>query len=192
MSIFLKRGVWVLLLFASCTEKTNRVVNVINFDSLLEVQVQQLSQRKRVLDKTASLSGTESDTTLVPSTQVWEAELEIFKQLQNVNKPTYKDAYVLTDGIADANSNLTIRQYLASAAPVSSLQFYYQDDFAQLKKVEAIISEHNMLRTTHRNLTLEFEEEDGRPVLNRYAIKGFQKLVFTDTVRFAIEGQIDW
>ena len=71
------------------------------------------------------------------------------------------------------------------------MKFFYHDDFSQLKRIEATIAENNRLYSNSRDLTMEFEEEDGKPVLNRYSMSGFQKMMFRDTVRFSILGQIE-
>ena len=76
--------------------------------------------------------------------------------------------------------------------PLHLIKFYYQNEFSRLKKIEAAITAKNLLYTTSRALVLEFEEEDGKPQLIRYSMNGFQKMVFTDTVRFSVHGQVDW
>jgi hypothetical protein len=40
---------------------------------------------------------------------------------------------------------------------------------------------------------MEFDDgEDGQPLLIRYSMNGFQKMILQDTVHLSMQGQIDW
>ncbi len=187
-------GHWALLFLiaAACSGKEISTKQIFDFDGLIDEQISQLSQRMRVLDKEAWMSSTASDTAFLPSVKGWEAELEIFRQLETFNKPAFQKAYRMEDPLKDTRSNLKIRQYLAADVPIPVVRFYYQDEFSRLRKIEAEITEKNLLFTTHRALTMEFDEEDGKPLLTRYRMKGYQKMILRDTVHFSAQGQIDW
>lgn len=187
-------GRWVLLflLAAACTQEQKSTQKYFDFDALIDDQISQLSQRGRVLEKVAAMAADQSDSTFLPSGKGWESELEIFRDLELINKPAFKDVYKIEDPLYDTKSNLKIRQYAASEAPLHLIKFYYQNEFLHLKKIEATITEKNLLYTTSRALIMEFDEEDGKPQLIRYSMDGFQKMVFNDTVRFSVQGQVDW
>ena len=180
------------LLVAACSQEHKSNTKYFDFDGLIDDQVSQLSQRVRVLDKMAEMSGVKSDSTFLPSSKGWESELEIFRELEIINRPAYQKIYTVEDGLEDTKSNLKIRRYSSGASPVSSVKFYYQNEFDTLKRIEADIVEKNLLYTNSRTLVLEFDEEDGKPLLIRYAMNGFQKMVFSDPVRFSVSGEIDW
>ncbi len=188
------RGGFVILLFiAACSQEHKSNQKYFDFDRLIDDQISEMNQRKRVLDKTADMEGIQSDTTFLPSGKGWESELEIFRELEKINKPAYRNTYLVTDPVKDTRSNLLIRRYAAPSEPVSIVEFYYQSEISHLKKIEASITEKNILYTTHRILKMEFEEgEDGRPLLIRYSLNGFQKMFLQDTVRLSMQGQIDW
>ena len=180
------------LLVVACSQEHKSNKKYFDFDGLIDDQVSQLSQRVRVLDKMADMSGVKSDSTFLPSSKGWESELEIFRELEIINRPAYQKIYTVEDGLEDTKSNLKIRRYSSGASPVSSVKFYYQNEFDTLKRIEADIVEKNLLYTNSRTLVLEFDEEDGKPLLIRYAMNGFQKMVFSDPVRFSVSGEIDW
>ncbi len=187
------RGRWLLLiLLAGCSQEKKSTEKYFDFDGLIDNQISQLSQRMRVLEKITEMSGISSDTTFLPSVKGWGSELEIFRQLEIINKPIYREVYKVEDPVEDPNSNLKIRYYAAASAPVPSIKFYYQNEFSNLKKIEAVIHEKNILYTTQRQLVIEFDEEEGERLIARYGMKGFQKMIFRDTVRFSVQGQIDW
>lgn len=187
-------GHYMLLFFltVACAHEQKSTQKYFDFDGLIDDQVNQLRQRGRVLEKVAAMAADQTDSTFLPSEKGWKSELEIFRDLELMNKPAYRDVYRIEDPIEDAKSNLKIRQYVASAVPLHLIKFYYQNEFSRLKKIEATITEKNLLYTTSRALVMEFEEEDGKPQLIRYSMNGFQKMVFTDTVRFSVHGQVDW
>lgn len=183
----------LLFLFASaCSHEQKSTQKFFDFDGLIDEQINKLSQRKRVLDKVASVSGDKSDSTFLPSVEGWESELGIFRQLELINKPTYRNSYQVEGPLEDTKSNLKIRQYVGPSTPMPLVKFYYQNEFTHLKKIEAAVTERNLLFTNSRSLSMEFDEEEGKPALIRYTVNGYQKMILGDTVRFSVLGQIDW
>jgi|SRR6185295_8223112 len=187
-------GVYILLfLLIACRQNQKSNQKYFDFDRLIDDQISELSQRKRVLDKVVDIGGDKSDTTFLPSVGGWTTELEIFRELEKINKPASQPVYKIEDQVEDTKSNLLIRRYVADSEPVPVIEFYYQKEFAQLKKIEASIGEKNVLYTAHRVLKLEFDEgEEGHPLLIRYSVDGFQKMIMRDTVRISMTGEIDW
>ena len=179
-------------MLAACSTKQKSTEKYFDFDGLVDKQISELSQRKRVLDKTAHVNGNISDTTMVPDTQGWEAELDLFRQLEILNKPIHHDAYKVIGPLKDPKSNLKVRLFDAGSPSIPIIKIYYLSEFSRIRKVEASISESNILYSSGRFMTMEFEEEDGKPLLTRYGVNGFQKLLMGDTVKFSVEGQVDW
>ena len=182
----------LLFILFACSEGQKSVEKYFDFDGLLDDQISQLSQRAVVLDKIADMNGDKSDTTFLPSAKGWESEFEIFRQLESINKPTYRGIYKIVDQLEDPMSNLKVRQFAAPDTPVPVIKFYYQDEFSNLRKIEATFSEKNLLYSTQRMMMLEFEDDDDKPLLFRYSMSGFQKTPLRDTVKFFVLGEIDW
>ncbi len=137
------RGGWILLLLwaGACAQEKQPTVKFFDFQGLIDEQVRQLSQHGRALDKTSQVKDTHSDSTYVPTQDDWAAELELFIQLENINKPSFKSGYQIKDPVKDTKSNLKIREYISEKAPIRSVKFYYHENFAQLKKIEATVRE---------------------------------------------------
>ena len=177
------------LIFISCKESSKKADSY--FDSLVNAQVTILSKAQASLTKHAFIDGKEDETTFLPDSAVWENELDIFRQLAVSERPAYRDAYRIEDGVNDVKSNLTIRSYQAQRPmPVQELKFYYHDQFQRLKKIEAAYREQNTLFTTSRKLEMNFEEINGQSVLSSYGITGIQKMVMTDSVKFSIQAKV--
>lgn len=184
-------AVLIFLSLASCRESEKKADSY--FDSLINSQIKTLTEAKAAITKSATVDGKEDKTAFTPDSIAWENELEIFRQLSAYERPAYREVYVMKDGVKDLQSNLTVKSYVAPKnIPVRELRFYYHNQFQRLKKVEAVFEETNTLFATHRNLTMEFEEWHGKPVLAAYAVYGVQKMVMSDSVHFQIHSKINF
>lgn len=183
-----------LVFLLSCSRATPKTESnqSLDIDQLLETQITQLGQHKNVLDKEADVDGTRSDSTFVPTPEIWKSELEIFRQLNLINKPIHKGAYLKEGPLDDTRSNLKILQYSSTTSRLISLKIYYQNDPRQFKRIEGLLHETNQLYTNDRSLTLEFDDDNGKPLLVSYSVVGFQKVAVRDTVKFYVRGHINW
>src|SRR6478609_7417259 len=95
------RGGWILLLLlaGACVQKEQPEEKVFDFKGFLDEQANLLSQYGRSLDKSSYVIGQNSDTTFVPTNATWKAELELFQQLEEFNKPIYRSEYKIDDPI---------------------------------------------------------------------------------------------
>ena len=116
---------------------------------MIDRQVDQLSSEQRHLTKVAVM---DQINRILRSCQpeAFGPVVEIFMELELVNKPAYKNAYALQDSIDDPSSNLYIRQYAAPGAPVPLIRLFYRDK-DHLKRLEATMLETNLLYSTERN-----------------------------------------
>ncbi len=186
-------GCWVLLaLMAACAEEKKSTNKYFDFDKLLDQQITLLTEQKRMLVKSASLGDAPQDTVFQPSKQGWERELEGFRLLETINKPAFQKSYKVADAIEDPASNLKIHEFTSDQARVTSIRLYYHNDLSHLKKVECDIVQQNLLYSNKDELTMRFDEENGKTVLTGYSMDGYQKLVLGDTVRFSVKGTVKW
>ena len=177
------------MVLASCQKNSRQAGSY--FDSLVAAQVSYLSKGKASLVKKATLDGKQDQFNFTPDSTTWENELSIFRQLSVFERPSYRQAYRIEDGIKDDKSNLMVRRYRATQEiPVLELQFYYFNQFKNLKKIEAIYRQQNLLYASTRHLSMEFEEVEGKPVLIAYRIKGAQKMFLGDSVKYSVLTEI--
>jgi len=174
----------------SCNQ-TNQLYDkpYFDFDSLVNKQITSLVSAKASLTKSVLLNGKQDQSTVTADSSVVAHELDVFSQLDFINKPLYRDGYEIQDGEKDTQSNLIIRKYVAkSPSPVPFVTFYYQDEFRHLKKIESVYQENNTLYSTQRQLRLEFDDLTGTVLISRYSLFGNQKMILNDSVKFSIEG----
>lgn len=177
-------GAWVVV---GCADKpSNAARSFYNVDSLVNEQVHALA--KHELAKSVKINGKEEQTRFTPDSTQWGNELEIFRQLDQVNKASYRDAYVVSDA-RDLTSNLTVREIKAQRpVPVTLFRVYYLHTPDDVRKIEATFVEENTLYVNTRRMTLELERNH---VLQRFRVEGSQKMVMSDSVDFVIAGTIE-
>lgn len=163
------------------------------FDSLTVASTQFLVNQKASIHKEVRIGSRQDTVQIQPDSTYWANDLDVFRQLAVFQKPAYRDAYQVQDGLADGQSNLSVRQFKAiKYTPIPVVRFYYHHHFSQLKKIEADYHEENALYTTTRHLIMEFDEINGKPVLNYYSMEGFQKMILSDSTRYSIHSSISF
>jgi hypothetical protein len=178
------------LLAGGCVKKNQQVDSpYLDFDSLINTQVDALTKAKATLTKSVLLSGKTDQSVLAMDSTLLAQELDVFRQLDLINKPLYNDAYEISDGEKDSQSNLIIRRYRVKVtAPVPFVTFYYQNDFKEIRKIEAAFREVNSLYATERQMVLEFDKVSNKLLLSKYKLTGGQKMILSDSVLFSIHG----
>jgi hypothetical protein len=179
---------WFFLLF-SCN-RTNQQYDkpYFDFDSLVQAQVAELVKARSTIKKKSVINGKADDSSYVPDSVKIANELDVFRQLDLINKPLYKSMYEIRDGEKDIKSNLLVRTYLAKIpSPVPFVKFYYQPSPPILKKIESVFQEHNPLLDTRRTLMLAFDDGNGSVLISGYQMSGTQKMILNDTVHFSVE-----
>jgi hypothetical protein len=162
-----------------------------NIDSLVSEQVKFLTSAKPKLQKQAVL-GINTDTLIyTPDSTGWSKELDIFRQLDAMNKPVNRGIYLVDDGLYDPGSNLTVKAFTAlEPLPVRSIRVFYDTDINKPRKIEAVYEEANTLYSSTKNLLLEFQQIDNKTFLTSYSIEGGQKMILSDSVTFSVKGRI--
>ncbi|MBN8576439.1 MAG: hypothetical protein KF775_06620 [Cyclobacteriaceae bacterium] len=163
-----------------------------DFDSLVATQQARLLSVRATVIKKTTLNNQAEEATFIPDSLTWTKEFEVFRQLDVINKPGFKDTYKITDNEKDSRSNLLIRRYESTLAnaPVPRVTFYYQDEFSRLHKLEASFREENTLFKTERKLMLEFDDAAGSHLLSQYRLTGVQKMVLGDSLRYSVEATV--
>lgn len=181
----------VLFFFFSCRNGKQRD-SLYPIDSLVGSQIRFLSMEKASLRKEAIINEKIERTALIPKdTVAWGYELGIFEQLDIMNKPVSSKSYLITDGLFDPGSNLTVKEFSTEKdIPVKYLRVFYHESLARPRKIEAFFRSGSLLSKTARILTMEFGQYDNKTVLTSYSVEGGQKMIFGDTVEFTIKGKI--
>jgi hypothetical protein len=181
----------IVLLAVGCQTQAIKRKRYFDLDSLVSAQVVYLSKSKASLIKNATISEKSSSSINTLDSTAWSHELDVFRQLDLINRPIYSDVYDFKDGVKDSKSNLLIRSYEApSNSAVPYLRLYYQATPARLKKLEAFYQETNSLYKSHRKLEMYFDDNVGKPYLIGFEIEGDQKMILSDSIHYTIRAEI--
>jgi hypothetical protein len=185
-------GALCFIFLLSCEQETPREYAYYPVDSLIHAQVKLLNASEAVLHKKAEIDGVEDETSFTPKdSTAWANELDIFFELSLINNPVHTGKYVVESGLKDPNSNLSIRSYTGiDVLPVVYLKLFYLDDLSNIRRIEALYREENVLLKGSRLLILEFQKIKDKIVLTAYSIEGSQKMLLGDSVKFSIKGTI--
>jgi hypothetical protein len=184
-------GLFVLAGFGCEQQNTAYVKPFLDVDSLVTNQVRLLTARKAILHKTATVGNRHDDQLWQPDSAQWANEFDIFRQFDAINRPGFRGVYEATTA-PDTQSNLLVERFAASQpAPVSWLKVYYLQSPGNIRKMEGYYQEHNALFTSARHVTWELEPVDQRLQVTHFTVRGFQKMVASDSVQYRIEGIIN-
>lgn len=168
-----------------------------DFDSLVNSQIKFVSSKKAAISKISQLDNKQDTSRFALDSARLAHEWDVFQQLDVINKPMYRGHYEITEG-QDTKSNLRVRSYVAKVKsyntikfPIPFVRFYFHENFKKLIRIESKYIEQNALYFTSRNLVLEFDEHSGIPLIQHYLIKGSQKMILSDSVKFSIKGIIE-
>jgi len=169
------------LLACSNFSKKNRFSQYYNIDSLLNIQIQNLSKSQTV-DKLIYWKDEYEEKKINSSLINWDKELNIFKQI-DLNKPSNLDAY----SILFENNSLEYKKFVKDGGIVSlKIVFHRQGN---PKKIFSTEIEQNLLFNSIKEYSLDF---DTSGFLIKYSLVDKQKSIFKDTLEYALFAEVQW
>ncbi len=179
-----------LVVLASCQSGQREFV-FYPIDSLIEGQVEALSERHARLQKTASLGENRDSSAYTPDTTGWRKELDIFKELDVINKPVNRSSYIVEHGLSDPGSNLRITAYTDTTdQPVKYLRIFYHQSVNRPRIIEALYETEHALYSSARKMRMELQDIGGKLLLTSYSVEGGQKMMMADTLVYWVRGTI--
>ena len=149
----------------------------------LDAQAARLNQQHPAVTKRVQLHGEAPETTRVPQVD-WTKELQIFYQA-DLNKPALRGAYAVDSNTTAAGAHLyTYTRKPGFANPVTVLRV--EQDGSGVRAVSATLAQTNPLFSSQKKM--ELRAQNG--TITSYQVKGVQKLILFDTVRYATAARV--
>lgn len=182
-------AVFICMIFLLACEKKNEQRQLFAVNELLDQQINLLASAKATLQKTAIIGNDTNSVTFSPKdSSAWSRELDIFRELDVVNKPIHRSAYTIQEQRGDGGSQPYSKEFVSTKdVPVPLIRIYYHAN--KIKKLEAIYRQKTSLYKSSRYLSMTWDE-GVQPVLTHYSIKGGQKMILGDTMVFELKGTI--
>ena len=150
----------------------------------LDAQAARLNQQHPAVTKQVRLRGEAPETTRVPRVD-WNRELQIFYQA-DLNKPALRGAYAVDSGTtAGGARQYTYTRKAGFGNPVTVLRV--EQDGTGVRAVSATLAQTNPLFSSQKKMELRAQHG----TITSYQVKGVQKLILFDTVRYATAARVE-
>jgi len=153
-----------------------------SIDSLVVSQITLLNSNKNALTKTVQIGKSVETQSFSADAIDWESELKIFSLLE-LNKSKFV-------GSIDTETDLKSTSYRPKKDALISIKFLkITKDKSQLTTIDGyyLDDDAKVIYTSQRNLKMNFN----KGLLTSFEIAGTQKVLFTDTTQFMINGTIN-
>ena len=163
-----------------------------SLDSLLDLQSDHLVASKAKLTKITFSAKDSAFAELNPDSLGWSNEFQLIREL-DINKPSLSGRYKQIKK-KDTNSNLDVIRYESTEddLDVEYFELYYLKELKELKLIKASSFESNSIFKSSKNIELELDNINDKLQITRYNVKGYQKMILQDSVKFRIEGKITY
>ena len=154
-------------------------VNVTTYPEVDRLLSNHQSAKKIQLKKEVMLDGDSEIQTVEMDSLQWQKELSFLKEL-NPNQAAYIGAFEEIQ----KEDDLLLKLKTGEKGILKSLRIRKVDE--QLTELHATIHEDKDIFTHHRDVSVIFEDES----ISSFQIKGFQKILLKDTIRFEIVAEV--
>lgn len=161
-----------------------------DLQSFLDRQVEYLQNAQPVVRKTVYDQQEVVETETVRNIN-WERELELFREI-DLNRPALRDYFTLTRHTDPATDHITER-YEKKPGAYTNVDFLEVelDATGQLRQLRAATQQDNPLFFTQHHLQLTTSPANQNRIKS-YAVAGVQKLIFTDSVHYFVEAEVEY
>ena len=174
----------ILLCAYGCTgpQESFKAEKYFSIDSLVVAQIALLKSNQNALTKTVQIGENIETQSFSADAIDWESELKIFSLLE-LNKSKFV-------GSINTKTDLESTSYLPKKDALMSIKFLkITKDKSQLTTIDGyyLDDDAKVIYTSQRNLKMNFN----KGLLTSFEIAGTQKVLFTDTTQFMINGTIN-
>ncbi len=180
----------LLIIFVSCNVENNtpgKIRTYYSIDSVLNQQREILNNLNPRLQKLAWVDQQQDTTSVRLDSAGWAREMQIFNNI-SINKPALRDSYLIDSTQAEDGIwvSYTAKEALKEELEIEYMHIFFNNN-RKLQEVELLYKELGSLYNSKRKMHLGFNQNQ---LLSNYKIKGYQKIILKDTIRYRINASI--
>lgn len=165
---------------------TNAVEGGFNLTLYLQSQIERMQTEKPMVLKSVS-SQDQPPETIETDAIDWEDELAVFEQT-DINKPTLQEYYTRQETVLDNGDILLEYTKTEESEPLVHYLLLTLTPDRRLKQLEATLQDKNPLFYSKRQVQLQTAPGTGN--ISTYTVKGVQKLIFGDSLRYSVNANL--
>lgn len=189
---------FILLLLSACeysAEVSERLEQEAYFDmpTLVQQQLSRLDSLRPSVEIVAQIGDRKEVEKIQKDSSTWAETLKLFSDA-NINRPVLQGSYTVSDS-TDRQHDWNIRVYQAKQpkeVEIPYLAVYYQDSLSDVRRIETEFREENILYSTVRRMSMQFEPTASGPRLVGYSSEGRQKMVLRDSVYYHLQARLKY
>lgn len=170
-----------------CGGEVRRDKLLFNIDSLLNAQVALLGKTGAQGIKQATVDG-KRDSAVVSGSQQWQVELEVFRELDMINRPANREQYEMKVSVIDSLKTVSYEPRDGGKKLITLKVIYGPGN--SLRRIEAAHENQTAIFSTHSSMYLAFADHKGASLLSAYRLSGSQHLLLGDSVAYILEGTV--
>ena len=181
----------VCLITMQCTGDRQESINkYFNIQEFIDKQVAVLQTQDAQLVKTRKIDGKSESQSITRLDSVqWEKEFRIVRE-HDINKPVLFDAYSIEETVTeDGYKHIVYMLIDNSQSGILNMEINI-DARGMVTSWKSIFSEENVLYSNLREISMIFLPN--RELMSGYAIHGYHKLMFSDTVYYQLQSVINY
>jgi len=181
----------VCLITMQCTGDRQESINkYFNIQKFIDKQVAVLQTQDAQLVKTLKIDGNSESQSITRLDSVqWEKEFKIVRE-HDINKPVLVDAYSIEETVTeDGYKHIVYMLIDNSQSGILNMEINI-DARGMVTSWKSIYNEENVLYSNLREISMSFLSN--RELMSGYAIHGYHKLMFSDTVYYQLQSVINY
>ncbi len=181
----------VCLIAMQCDGNRQEPINkYFNIQEFIDKQVAVLQAQDAQLVKALKIDGKSESQSITRLDSVqWEKEFKIVRE-HDINKPVLVDAYSIEETVTeDGRKHIVYILIDSSQSGILNMKISI-DARGMVTSWKSIFSEENILYSNLREISMSFLPN--RELMSGYAIHGYHKLMFSDTVYYQLQSVINY
>jgi hypothetical protein len=173
--------------FVSCAQEEMQNGDSVFFDTqnFMSQQINVLEQLNPSVQRINKLNGEQEEMLLTDID--WETELALFVDA-DINKSSYLPSYTVAKP-TNLITTYTLKQ--GENLPVKYMEIAIDSTSQQPRSIVVTLYRNNKLFDTEKNLRLDLMDYNGKTIINKYQVEGYQNVMLLGKTTFSLQGIVN-